>query len=152
MKVIFLDFDGPIIPEMSHIHRLGPREKAWPDCVKALNRIIEASGAKIVISSSWRWANEGEDAKDYLIQWGVIGEVIGITPILETAWKPENKLWTGVPRGREIAAWLAANAVDSFVILDDDGDMEELLDHLIQTPFEVGLTEADADRAIEMLA
>jgi hypothetical protein len=86
-----------------------------------------------------------------LALWGATGEVIGITPILETAWKPDNKLWVGIPRGREIAAWLAANTVESFVIIDDDKDMEHLLPHLLHTPFEIGLTEADADRAIQML-
>ena len=151
MKVIFLDFDGPIIPEASHTNRRGPREKAWPPCVTALNRITDTTGAKIVISSSWRWANLGKDAEDYLRQWGVNGEVVGITPILETAWKPENKMWIGVPRGREIQAWLDANKCETFVIIDDDKDMENLAPFLIHTPFDTGLTEADADRAIEML-
>jgi hypothetical protein len=58
----------------------------------------------------------------------------------------------GVPRGREIQAYLNnAAGVESFVIIDDDDDMEHLKPHLILTPFEIGLTEADADRAIAML-
>jgi hypothetical protein len=151
MKVVFLDFDGPIIPEQSHRNRRCLLEKAWPPCVAALNRITDTTGAKIVISSSWRWGGE-PDAKTLLGLWGVTGEVIGITPILETAWKPDSKLWTAVPRGREIAAWFEGKeSVKSFVIIDDDGDMEELKPYLIQTPFECGLTEADADLAIAML-
>jgi hypothetical protein len=150
MRVVFLDFDGPIIPIQSHENKRGLMEKAWPPCITALNRITDATGAKIVISSSWRWGGK-PDAKMLLALWGATGEVIGITPILETAWKPDNKLWVGIPRGREIAAWLAANTVESFVIIDDDKDMEHLLPHLLHTPFEIGLTEADADRAIQML-
>jgi len=152
MKVVFLDFDGPIIPIQSHQNKRGLREKAWPPCIAALNRITDSTGAKIVISRSWRWGSDGSNAKMLLKQWGVTGEIIGITPILETAWKPDNKLWIAVPRGREIASWLSDNKeCDSFVILDDDDDMEDLKPRLIQTPFEIGLTEQDADRAIEML-
>lgn len=159
MRVVFLDFDGPIIPVMSHVcpRISGKGAQAWPPCVAALNRITDTTGAKIVISSSWRWANLGKDAEDYLKQWGVTGEVIDITPILETAWKPGNKLWVGVPRGREIQAWLDKNKkldadkCESFVIIDDDKDMEHLAPFLIHTPFDVGLTENDANRAIEML-
>jgi len=153
VKVIFLDFDGPIIPIMSHEQKRGIMEKAWPPCIAALNRITDATGAKIVLSTSWRWPSlKGPQADALLREWGATGEIIGSTPILETAWKPENKLWIGVPRGREIQAWLDQNKIDSFVIIDDDRDMEHLLSRLIHTPFEVGLTESDADKAIEMLA
>jgi hypothetical protein len=153
MRIIFLDFDGPIIPLASHEAARGLMEKAWPPCIAVLNRITDATGAKIVLSTSWRWPSQkGPQADELLRRWGATGEIIGSTPILESAWKPENKLWIGVPRGREIQAWLDEHTdVDSFVIIDDDGDMEHLCSRLIQTPFEIGLTEADADRAIEML-
>ena len=152
MKIVFLDFDGPIIPIMSHENKRGMGEKAWPSCIACLNRITDITGAKIVISSSWRWGNDGKDAIEFLKQWGATGEVVGITPILEEAWKPESKLWTAVPRGREIQAWLDRNPdVESFVILDDDKDMEHLMPFLIHTPFETGLTESHTDRAIEIL-
>jgi hypothetical protein len=91
--------------------------------------------------------------KKRLKEWGVLGKMIGLTPDLT------NKgpvLWNSVPRGREIAEWIRqytedGGSVESFVILDDDADMEELMPYLIKTPFEIGLTEADADKAIEML-
>lgn len=47
MKVIFLDFDGVITTEKSR----------WcldKDKMLLLKRIVDATGAKIVISSSWR--------------------------------------------------------------------------------------------------
>ena len=154
MKIVFLDFDGPIIPIMSHEHQRPLMEKAWPSCVAALNRITETTGAKIVISSSWRWGKdyEGNDCTGLLRAWGVRGEVIGQTPILETAWKPGSNLWIAVPRGEEIRAWLKSrDDVERYVILDDDADMCDLAHRLIQTPFETGITEAHADRAIAML-
>ena len=61
-------------------------------------------------------------------------------------------LTNGMSRGREIQLWLQQHPeVDSFVILDDDADMDNLIDRLVQTEIETGLTEQDADRAIELL-
>jgi hypothetical protein len=54
-------------------------------------------------------------------------------------------------RGQEIAMWLEQVPVDSFVIFDDDDDMEPVQDHLIQTTFEHGLLQEHIDRAREML-
>lgn len=151
MKVIFLDFDGPIIPMHSHTHRRGEREKAWPPCVAALNRITDATGAKIVVSSSWRYGGL-QRVTGYLAVWGVTGEVIDITPQMST-YDKQTRLYRTVIRGEEIKAWLLAaqEPVESFVIFDDDEDMGELDTYLIRTPFECGITEADADNAIGML-
>ncbi len=153
MKVVFLDFDGPIIPIMSHrCPRVsGKGAQAWPSCIDALNRITEATGAVIVVSSTWR-ADGITKTRERLRQWGVKAACIGLTPYLDR--KTESGLWAAVPRGLEIQKWLdeyEREEIESFVIIDDDGDMEHLFSRLIQTPFEVGLTEADADRAIEML-
>ena len=151
MKVVFLDFDGPIIPIMSHENRRGLMEKAWPPCIAELNRITDTTGAKIVISSSWRWGDKSPRAPELLREWGVTAEIVGETPILETAWKPDSVIWQAVCRGTEIQGWLDDNPVEVFVILDDDADMGHLMNSLVQTPFETGLTKELADRAIEML-
>jgi hypothetical protein len=153
MKVLFLDFDGPIIPIMSHkCPRVsGKGAQAWPSCVAALNRITDATGAVIVVSSTWR-ADGITKTRERLKQWGVKADCIALTPYLDK--KTESGLWAAVPRGLEIQKWLddyGRHPIESFVILDDDKDMEHLMPFLIQTPFEVGLSEADADRAIEML-
>ncbi len=57
-------------------------------------------------------------------------------------------------RGAEIAKWLGdyeRHKIQSFVILDDDKDMDSLSIRLVQTQGHVGLTMADAERAIAML-
>jgi len=152
MKVIFLDFDGPIIPLMSHDPSpRGIQEKAWPACVEQLNRVTEQTGAVIVVSSRWRWGGES-NVVELLDMWGVKAKVIGITPILEERWTADNPLWQAVIRGDEIQAWLDANEpVESFVILDDAADMGHLASRLVQTPFETGITPEHADKAIAML-
>ena len=153
MKIVFLDFDGPIIPLMSHENKRGLMEKAWPPCIDALNRITEATGAKIVISSTWR-LGQNSQAAELLKSWGATAEIIGCTPDL--SWKTGEEpggIWVTTCRGKEIAAWISGNEpVESFVILDDDDDMDSLLSALIQTPFETGLTDEHANRAISILS
>lgn len=148
MKIIFLDFDGPIIPLQSHEPERPIDTMAWPPCVQALNRITETTGAVIVVSSSWR-SDGMYRIRALLKSWGVTGKVIGATPIF---FSKKSGSWNLVPRGEEVAGYLHGRTdVESFVILDDDNDMKNLDAHLIQTPFDVGLTETDADVAIDML-
>lgn len=145
MKIIFLDFDGPLVTRSSYsVPRVrGERVRAWPPCVQALNRITDTTGAMIVVSSAWRYAGL-EQTKSWLSDWGVTGRVIGLTPILPGT------------RGSEIYQYLTefediCDTAISFVILDDDTDMDHLISHLICTPFGTGLTEELADAAIKML-
>jgi trehalose-6-phosphatase len=138
MKIVFLDFDGPIIPQMSHDDN-HPMD-AWPSCIAALNRITDTTDAKIVVSSTWR-AGGLSEMRNLLSKWGANAEVIGLTPVL-----------LNETRGKEIAEYLKAHPeTESFVILDDDDDMDESLPFLVITPFATGLTEKHADRAIKIL-
>jgi hypothetical protein len=154
MKVIFLDFDGVLCnPESisaGYKARTAPEQDPYgphDDCVSALNRIIEQTGAVIVVSSTWRKCKNPNSAmRETLMRWGVTGQVIGCTPVLERG-------AFSVQRGTEIQQWLdtSRTPVTSFVILDDDSDMAHLRHRLVRTSFKVGLTEADADQAIAIL-
>lgn len=141
--VIFLDFDGVIINERSIKERRPLSQKADPDCVAALNRITEETGAVIVVSSAWRLDFSEEELSGLLRGWGVIGYLAGKTPILgrETV------------RGDEIADWMKAGNVDAadVVILDDDQDMSVLSPRLIRTESRLGLTMQEAQLAICLL-
>jgi hypothetical protein len=115
--------------------------------VAALNRILADTGALIVVSSSWRIGMNVIELREMLKEWGVVGKVLDKTPVHGF----------GDNRGDEIAAWLAdyekfRDKPESFVILDDDADMNGLSPFLVRTLFAAGLTEADADKAIEKLA
>lgn len=137
LKIIFLDVDGVLINNKN--------KKRWdepdPECVAQLNRVIEATGASIVLSSCWRVGRSVVECRELLAGWGVTGKVIDRTPELH------------LERGCEIAAWLAAypRDVESFVIIDDDKDMVNLLYALVQTDFREGLTPLHADRVIARL-
>lgn len=160
MKIIFLDIDGVLVNRKSLMHRPRPHphSNADPDCVAALNRIISATGADIVVSSTWRIGCMLADLRGIInSHFGVVGSVIDKTRRMTT-----RKLFEGHPgmvevsaeRGDEIDYWLRSDhrwPIESFVILDDDDDMGIHKGRLVKTEFEVGLTMADAERAICML-
>lgn len=155
--LIFLDIDGVLVNlwslkrgrDSQGLHR------ADPLCVAQLNRLTDESGAQLVISSTWRLKGLPL-VVDVLKSWGVTGKVVGATPDLTTV--RGSKLLVAPSRGREISAWLDLTgdvgdrvAGVSFVILDDDGDMDDLLSRLVWTDTYRGLTSADVDRALEVL-
>lgn len=92
-----------------------------------LNHIIEKTGAKVVISSTWRKSHSVQELQELLEKVGFIGEIIGRTPSLYLN-KNGEESYT-IPRGCEIDCWLK-NTFDwddlayvRYVILDDDSDM-----------------------------
>ena len=76
-------------------------------------------------------------------RWGATGDIIG-----KTVWYTDENS----QRGDEIQHWLDHNdPLESFVILDDDEDMKHLLPNLILSNFDDGLTEEQANKAIDFL-
>jgi hypothetical protein len=141
----FLDFDGAIVTRSSMVYAMTKEnrdvEMLDPVCIERLNRIVEATGAKIVISSTWRILHTLEELKLWLKEKGFRGEVIGSTPVLY------------MERGVEIQTWLGAKGCDrsSFVIIDDDDDMAHLLHKLVRTNMDGGLLDHHVDQAIKIL-
>lgn len=148
MKIIFLDFDGVLnshkwIEANQHLFESGQlfmHKHLDHDAVARVDKICRETGAKVVISSTWRRFNTLPQLQAILKRHGFTGEVISTTPIL------------GGPRGNEIARWLrAAGPVESFVIIDDDSDMADLMDRLVRTTFDTGLQDEHVDTAISLL-
>ncbi len=143
MKVIFLDIDGVLNNQEVSIRKKDEGCRVWDEkCVNRLNRITDETGAKIVISSTWR---RSKDFYSIIVnEMGITGEIIGKT--IDYLLTPNTK------RGDEIEEWLSRHPeITIFVILDDNDDMAHLIDHLIQTDFEIGLTDEHADEAIRRL-
>lgn len=143
MKIIFLDIDG-VLNTDDNWGKREPKEASTPHCIAALNKITNATGAKIVVSSAWRIDRTVQQLKDILAEMGVIGEVIGKTPSLDGQ------------RVTEIKAWISMNLGDwpeSFITIDDEwiGDSDEFQAIHIKPYYREGLTEAQADQAITLL-
>lgn len=169
MKVIFLDFDGVLNSTETWRKRGkglalgGPREGLTgglrgldPDHVGPLNQIVQESGAKIVISSSWRLDKKLDDMDKldelrlYLKQAGAECDVIGMTS--SGAFDPVRGIGNSSIRGYQIQEWLNDHPeVTHFVILDDSDDMVHLLPKLVQTNDRTGLERRHISEALHHL-
>ena len=141
IRIIFADIDG-VCNSVQSAKQYRTWSKLDPDCIARLNGLVERTGAKIVISSAWRFGDT-EELAELLQHQGITGPIIGETP-----WMPKEA------RGREIQTWLDRHPgeIESFVILDDDSDMVHLAPYHVKTDIEVGLTDEDVARAEEILS
>lgn len=148
--VIFLDFDGVLNTEQYHA-RLAvegkPNKDAWgplfdPRAVDNLCRIIDATDAAIVISSSWRYLHRLGSLRMMREVRELPGEVIGTIPCGATY----------ISRGEDIECWLDKYGRPDYVIIDDLDDFSPAQhDRYVETNPILGITEADARKAIEIL-
>jgi hypothetical protein len=131
MKVLFLDIDGVLNCEKT------PNPREFPYIVDKkllarLKKLLERTGAKIVLSSSWRCDPVGLFAAKH---WGV--PFIDVCPD-----KPRS------PRRNEMLAWLAAHPkVTRYAVIDDEDDELDDLP-LFQPSATTGLTPEIA-KAVE---
>lgn len=150
MKLIFLDIDGVLNCEnayrsgeckyVSWIDDSGEEDHHQSFCSWSkvyLNQLIEETGAKIVISSTWRNSGIEFMRKVWEVE-EMKGEIIGITPNFRSSIKGY-----GIPRGCEIDYYLEhdlkfshinwdsgiqqeyieKSGVENYIIIDDDSDM-----------------------------
>lgn len=147
MKIIFLDMDG-VMNSQASAKRFKTFHKCQPESVDALNMIIDATGAKIVISSTWREAYGLDFVRGFLESAGVQRySVIDATPVIRTKEFASE-------RGVEINDWLSRQTEKpySFVILDDDAwDMSPNQARFVKTDMQIGLNQTDALKAIGIL-
>ena len=175
MKVLFLDIDGVLNSENwfgyrlyciknnmfneminfvnTNDERIKYKLSMIDDrAIANLNRIIEETGCKVVLSSSWRSSIESENifTQNLLKLKGFKYEFYDVTP----------RLWFSdfsTRRGDEIQLWMdkesEKNEIESFVILDDDDSdmLPEQTNNFIHIDGHVGLTDKDVFTAIEIL-
>ena len=149
MKVIFLDVDGVLNSDEYFEKTKGLNlQEIYQDIdvekIKLLKKAVDETGAKVVLTSSWRYTKNAIKLKELLKEYEIF---VDTTPFIE------NK------RGLEIKKWLLDNQnVDDFVILDDeifDSLDEDLLEKLIKISdgngynFGEGLLEKDIDEILE---
>jgi hypothetical protein len=135
MKILFLDFDGVIKP----LHQDFSKDA----CKRVSDLLIKEPHLRIVVSSSWR--EQGLQAcRGILSGLGIDPiKVIDVTPGM-----PEHALRT---RDHHIKKWLREHPVDNFVILDDEADCPDFKRKYVKTNSDVGLTDKDMERALDIL-
>ena len=153
IKCIFVDVDGVLNCSTTTKRLEVCNEFAFVDTRKVLRLrdVVERTGAKLVLSSTWRF---GADPRALCIEREALRELVkefrrvhcplwfDVTPYL-----PRAKRW------QEINAWLINNDVEDYIILDDWGEEEfrPMMDHLVKCDPRKGLTKERAELAIQML-
>lgn len=153
MKVIFLDVDG-VLNSQSLFEKC--KEDLVPideENIKYLKKIVDATGASIVLSSSWRygWAEHSDDVQDWCRLLVDTLEKYELKIIDKTEYLSNGR------REDEIKDWLekSSEPVENFVILDDgdyDWQRHGYEKYLVKTDFCTGgLRWEHAERAISIL-
>lgn len=135
MKIIFLDYDGVVNTLIFDKEGKKPKFN-FPEDNKVnnfqaicwLNKLCKEQGAKIVVTSTWRKA---ENYKECLYNGGLDKdiEILGKTDELGN-------------RGEEIKKWLKENKdIEDYIIIDDEEySMGNLIDKLVKTDTFLGIT------------
>jgi len=162
-KVIFLDIDGVLNTKWwyTQMNRNTPKDKYGyafdPKAVANLRRIVEETGADIVISSSWKCMGLSEMEEMWRARC-LPGKIIGLTPnsvsngLLLNADIDSIELFH--IRGEEIKEWLKMHEkqVSNYTIIDDmDNMLPDQQSHFVQTNPEEGITEEDVQKTIKIL-
>ncbi len=148
MKVIFLDIDGVLTS--ANYDRQKTENDTYIDKSRLalIKGLVDKTGAKIVLSSSWRKSFEpdcdssGIKLIETFAEAGL--EIYGKTPEIGYIKRPD-----------EVRAWLAEHPdVDAFVMFDDDNfDLGDLREHFIKTNYRIGrgLGEEHIEAALALL-
>ena len=152
MKVIFLDFDGVITTPKSGYN-------LSPELMEKVKKICDETGAKIVVSSSWRFGSNSvedfirsitEDKEFCPVPFSFPKLIVGITP---TLLDNGEKYYTHTFRGSEIGKYLMNHEeVTRYILLDDEAEYypgQKIF--LIQTSPEIGISDDVVEKAIELL-
>lgn len=139
MKIIFLDIDGVLNSQIFYSGERKKIKKRSKDqdkldyhknqidgtAIQFLNSLIAETGAKVVISSTWRMGSTLEYLQQLFKEKGFTGEIIDFTPIHRESYSLH---------GNEIYQWIGDNSqmlcnsnsgsdFKEYVIFDDDSDM-----------------------------
>ena len=188
MKVIFLDIDGVLnsenhAKELDRLAKEGKMSKRevcetwdlpYEGTLLPLKKIVDETGAKIVLSSCWRinpanitklnkiFEPYGFQIMDITTTGGVTATTLKKLGFDISIAYDKSEMWNGKPaplytddRGAQIALWLRKHPeVDSFVILDDDClDIDQYYgkQHVWTDFYDWALTFEKAEQAIRIL-
>lgn len=155
---ILTDIDGvlnnqPLFDWFRDTARLRPPHH-WlhPTCLQNLEWLVNATGARLAITSSWRRYLRGPgELEEALARGGLSVPVVGVTPDLEPSPATSNAPPADL-RAREVAAFLSRNPAP-YVILEDVVDWCRHFEpgRYVTVSMETGLTFDDAVAALQII-
>ena len=154
-RFIFLDIDGVIATPKTVEHGM------WaltPEKQDLLGMIIEKTGAKIVLSSSWR-KHTIEDTIEHMREHGFrfCDEIIGVT--IRAYQYLQKGVHLSIPRGVEIKQWLDTHVIypwyaypeqkERYKILNEDGSFKMMRSNKLGIDFSYVILDSDSDMLLE---
>ncbi len=156
MRVVFIDIDGVLNSDayFRALEHAGEALTEWwgercldPRAIALLDALLTHADATAVISSSWRQRFSLSELDAMFRARGLSRTLHSVTPSMHRT--PDGARLT---RGDEVQAWLDAHdAVDAFVILEDEEELSHLEPFAMRVSTSVGLGRDDVERAIEAL-
>lgn len=154
MKIVFLDIDGVVncSDTKERIHGLIGVEQ---EKIALVKQIVEATGAKLVLSSTWRmdWFYENQPGHETgTEEWHYLRDEFAKQGLYFLDHTPLDK---SRHRGTEIQKWLddVEWDVETYCVIDDN--MYDIRDmhkgHLVQTSYGYGLQPGGVKIAIDIL-
>jgi hypothetical protein len=127
-RFLFLDIDGVLATPATYRRRRSVIPETLPEkeyeallldpaCVAFVQQFCDKSGARIVLSTSWRLIYPLKMMRGILRRSGLLAEVVGETPRRQDG-----------HRGREIEQYVVDHVIDpkDIIILDDELDLSPL--------------------------
>ncbi len=152
---VFLDIDG-VLATPDYL-----KDGVWalnPEKQKLLGMILEVTGAKIVLTTSWRKSTL-EDSIEYMKDEGFMfcDKIVGVTIRGYHFLQKGTNL--NIPRGVEIKQWLDTHAVypwqaypelsEEFKIYNDEGRFIKMRSNRIGVDFNYVIIDDDIDMLLE---
>ena len=152
MKIIFLDIDGVLNSAQYDRQRTASDGNIDKTRLELLKVLVDETGAKIVLSSSWRkhWNKDIDKCDD-------VGKEI-VSDFSESGLEIFDKTpFIGyLERSEEVRLWLHEHSdVERFVVFDDNGcGWGDLSNNFVQTNYRIGrgLEVDHINRALEILS
>lgn len=149
-KVIFLDFDGPMIPLRAY--HLPNQTKPFvtvfdPVAVSLVNKLAENHAAKIAVHSFWRRIKNDhvKDLKEHMLSQGIKEEH------LHDDWELDFRFSSS--RWHDITSWLFHHPeTTNFCIIEDEACPDvDLKPHHVPVDFDEGFIWTKFDQANRLL-
>ena len=168
-KVIFLDVDGVLNSSRTLYEDISLED----DLISNLKELVDKTGAKIILSSSWRLSTgavatlmdrldkfglsiSGMTCDGVDLDWLEKYEFDATKKYLDTKFDYDENRQIKIThdRGAEIFKWLHDHDDCAYVILDDEiEDIKPYFNEsvIVKTSYKTGLTKEEAKKAIQIL-
>ena len=163
MKIIFLDFDGVLNSHKymgsyaykketqgmtgGQVMKLAHHAHIDPAALKILNKLVDQTGATVVVSSTWRIIYSVEELNKMCKARGATFTIVDKTPELP------RRFSEFIPRGKEIQAYIDSlpQIPEGILIIDDWENMIHLSPYLLRTNEADGIKNSQIKLAIKIL-